>query len=183
MAADGYATIGGGQSNNIYVGGASGVICGGGSNAISGSYSAILGGYGNTIPASCNYTSILGGQNITAAQSNTAYTQRLTTRGGRQKKITRLTASATLGLDDHYVIVYPYQSAMTVLLPATPIDGQEYHLKCTIGTYTCTISGNGKLIMTSTVGGSAPYATFTMQLYQAAWVLYSGYEDRWLMML
>ena len=181
MAADGYATIGGGQSNNIYVGGANGVICGGGSNAISGSYSAILGGYGNIIPLNCNYTSILGGQNITAAQSNTAYTQRLTTRGGRQKKITRLTASATLGLDDHFVVLYSSTStALTATLPLAPVDGQEYNIKCMLSTGIVTVSGNGKNIQST--ANIALYASYTMIKGQAAHMIYSAADGVWCMM-
>lgn len=157
------------------------MIAGGQSNSISSTFGSIIGGYQNTIPASCNYTSILGGANITAAQNYTAYAQRLTTRGGRQKKITRLTASATLGLDDHFVVLYSSTStALTATLPLAPVDGQEYNIKCMLSTGIVTVSGNGKNIQST--ANIALYASYTMLKGQAAHMIYSAADGVWCMM-
>ena len=164
------------------------MIAGGQSNTISAICGSIIGGLQNNIPAGCSFSSILGGANITATQSNTAYTQRLTTVGGRQKKHTRVTnTNITLGLDDHFVTIYNTSGNVTVFLPLIPIDGQEYNIKCMLATGTVTITGkanaessDGRRIQS--VANITPYPSFTMLGCQAAHMIYSSPDGNWCMM-
>jgi hypothetical protein len=184
-AAATYGFIGGG-SNNTASGGTYNTIVGGYNNSCADAYGCIIGGFTNIIPAGCTYSSILGGANITAAQSSTAYTPRLTTTGGRQKKNTRVTnTSVQLGLDDHFVTIYNTSGNITVTLPASPVDGQEYNIKCMLATGTVRIvgltGGVGKNIQST--ANIAPYADFIMAARgQAAHMIYSTPDGNWCMM-
>jgi len=97
------------------------------------SNSAVLCGSENTIPTGSDRCSILCGSSITATtgQTDTAYAQRLATTGGRQKAIRLISSTPqTLSLDDH-IIAFSNTSggAFSVLLPASPVNGQEYWIK------------------------------------------------------
>ena len=109
------------------------IACGGNNNKIwvGADNSIILGGNGNNINSG-NNTVIIGGTGTAASQSNTAYTQRLTTRGGRQKRVDMYTANVTLGLDHHVVGLNNTSATIPLVatLPTSPVDGQEYFIKC-----------------------------------------------------
>ena len=144
--ATGEGSVSGGTS--CTAGGASAVSLGNLNNA-SASYSAVIGGSNNKVwPGadnsvivgginnninSNNYNSIiLGGTGISGVQINTAYTPRLTTRGGRQKRVDMYTTNVTLGLDQHVVGLNNTSASIPLVatLPTSPVDGQEYYIKC-----------------------------------------------------
>lgn len=142
------SVIGGGVSNEISAGGgdcgilagiggtigvssASAIICGNG-NTVNADSAAVLCGDTGTIAAGSDRCSILSGGAITSTlnQSNTAYAQRLATRGGRQLAIATVIGSSTLTLDEHCVAFSNGTGAtMTLTLPGTPVSGQTYLIK------------------------------------------------------
>jgi hypothetical protein len=100
------------------------------SSMTSSATSAIIAGTSNTMTGRSN-VAILGGASITAVQDNTAYGQRLTTFGGRQVALVATTVSLLLTLDHHMVVLTPtgLNPAVTITLPTTPPNGQEYYVK------------------------------------------------------
>ena len=109
-------------------------------------------------------------------------------KSGGVKKITRLTMSAELTLDDHFVIVSGTSifnpKPIIIRLPENPLDGQEYYIKCTSGLSNVSVEGGyGRRIMTAAVGGDPPYLNFSMKQYQTAWLVYNKNGNIWMMML
>jgi hypothetical protein len=176
--------VGGGRNNSAQ-GGFSGVL-GGDGNAALAAGSAILGGVGNSVPAGCDRSSILGGTGIiaTAAQTDTAYAQRLATRGGRQKRVTKFAANGTLALDDHVAIFSNGTGAiMTLNLPAAPVDGQEYWVKVTAvfagGANSNVLSGNGNSIINN-FGVASPTVDLSGTLGVTVHVVWAAVDAVWL---
>ena len=79
---------------------------------------------------------------------------RLTTTGGVQLKSVFTTTSLTLGLDDHFVNIYISSNNITVTLPASPINGQEYFIRCDFKSpsYIGTISTGSSIQIRSNAG-------------------------------
>ena len=91
----------------------------------------------------------VGGTAITLA-AGALTTKRLTTTGGRQKRVDTFTANVTLGLDHHVVLLSSVtNTALVATLPSSPVDGQEYIIKCiasiasTPTTSTITVTSGG----------------------------------------
>ena len=87
-------------------------------------------------------------------------TKRLATSGGRQKRVDGYGSSIQLGLDHHVVVLYNASATVPLVatLPSSPIDGQEYFIKCLSSTTlgTCTVNGGGKSII---AGWGGTYTT------------------------
>ena len=190
-----------GSSNSTSGGDRSAVLCGsdnavdgtaaavvsGTSNAAHGVSSAILCGASNSIPTGCDRSAVLSGGSITASQTDTAYAQRLTTLGGRQKQVTVVAADTLLTLD-HHVIAFANRSsgAVTITLPASPPNGQEYVIKLVAVTAAassnmlatggmfeaiCPLAQNGALVESMDLGAATgPSITVIWCAAEGAWL-------------
>jgi len=66
--------------------------------------------------------------------------------GGIARKYTTASVSTLLDNSNHIVLADSSTVDVTISLPVTPIDGQEYTIKAIDNTNKITVSGNGKLI-------------------------------------
>ena len=162
--------------------------CGGNANKVwpGSDNSIIMGGNANSI-LSGNNSVVIGGNGISGAQGNTAFAQRLNTKGGRQKRVDTYTTSVQLGLDHHVVLLSSVTAtALVATLPSSPVDGQEYIIKCiasiastpTTSSITVT-SGAVKPIIPA--GGGGNYFTSANMIKGAVLhLVYSDVNNSWM---
>lgn len=176
-----YNFIGGGTNNIAKRDFAT--VLGGLSNSALAVESTIICGNNNTISNNSNRSSILCGGNITANQSDTAYAARLTTLGGRQKKITKFTStpSNSVGLDNHIVLFSNNtQSDMTLNFPTNPIDGQEYWIRViNLNSAINRLNFAPKLILLSS-NDEVEAITLLVGSTTNYHIIYSSIENKWI---
>lgn len=112
--------------------------------------SAILGGTTNTINSSVLIGTIIGGNGRTLEQSYTTVHESMRWYGGVQRNIATSAITVNTTLDYTYELI-PYNTsggAITIKLPASPVNGQYYvFYKLEAAANALTIDGNGKNII------------------------------------
>lgn len=113
----------GGNNNNVELANNNSII-GGNSNNIYGGSCVILASTNCTISASGSNTSILGGQNITATESNTSYVPSLFLKGRFCVNQVQVTATSSL-VNDISTVFGTLAASFTTTMPSLAVNGQR----------------------------------------------------------
>ncbi len=83
---------------------------------------------------------------IVDANGNVLLVESLTVGGGNIRSISTKTADYTLLGNDYIILADATSNTVTITLPAAPVNGQIFNIKCINAIFTCTISRNGNNI-------------------------------------
>jgi hypothetical protein len=123
LTVNGERSFAGGGIDNTLGAGTDNAIIGGDTNTIgSGNDSVIIGGTNNTIPPGIQRAVILGGQNITAAKSDTVYADQLVTNGATFDGQVTI-AGGSLAINKTLLLVGTVVSTGNVASPGPTITG------------------------------------------------------------
>lgn len=143
---------------------------------------------GMYIPA--NDTITITTRNISVVDANSLLTtmgtsstgvmsQKAVTDAIRYRRVRRITVSTIAEASDYHILCVKDSGTMTLTLPSSPQDGQEYHI-IKQGTHTLNITSSKKILMPGVIEGN----TITTQANNFAFItlLYSSVDGRWYMM-
>lgn len=117
--------------------------------------------------------------NTTGTSSISVMSQKAVTDAIRYRPVRKITLNATASLSDYHILCIKDSGTMTLTLPSSPHDGQEYHV-IKQGTHTLNITSSKKILMPGVVEAktiTTPPATFAFIR-----LLYSSVDGRWYMM-
>ena len=107
----------------------------------------------------------------------------LISNGGRQVKITTYSSSSTISTNDHVIIFQCATDAMTLTLPSSPSQGQQYYIKVTNNDNSvagpCYVGG-GNII---DLNGNHQDQSITLTVGQAICLVWAQSYSSWLQMM
>lgn len=105
--------------------------------------------------------------------------QKAVTDAIRYRRVRRITVSTIAEASDYHILCVKDSGTLTLTLPSSPQDGQEYHI-IKQGTHTLNITSSKKILMPGVIEGN----TITTQANNFAFItlLYSSVDGRWYMM-